>query len=196
VRFKIATHQGKQSIVQHSIEMVFSTKYTRDRESLIPLLLHEMIHVYLLAVKENHRENHGPIFMAYRSRLMQRSGMDVPLSDNTAELTLADTSLKPVGVVLRRFMSGGKMKAVYAMLSANVLSKKLADVEKIFSRTTVEKVEARIVTSAMWSEKFQRSKSQRVISRSTSFYLINDESLADLLANSEVLWTNNGAIVD
>ncbi len=176
-----------------TMRVVFSTKYKRDAAALEPLLLHEMIHVYLLAIEQDAEDNHGPKFLDILARLRRESGVDIPLTDDTKGLELTDATAKPVGVLLRRFQSGGSTKAVYAMFSANVLRNKLDALPGMFTRRFHEKVEARIVTSSIWWEKSQRSRVQRTLSYKTDYFILKPDELADLLANSEVIWTNGGS---
>jgi len=193
---KFRVKNGVAEVLVDSIKMTFSNKYKRDAVQLEPILLHEMIHVYMFAVLNDVKENHGPKFMAMLSRLSKASGIDIPRKDEAEHLELSDTVAKPVGVILRRYTYGGEPQVAYAMFSAKTLINvgKIADMEKRFTRRFDELVEARIVTSSIWWEKSQRQATQRNIDHKTKFFIPKPEELEDLLANSRVIWQNGGSM--
>jgi len=195
VKLNVITHLGKKHYMHGTMKMVFSNKYKRSAEQLEPLLLHEMVHVHVIAIDEDVVEMHGRKFMTKLKQVSAASGVDIPLVDTTKELELSDSEAKPVGIILRRLKSRGKIENIYAMFTAKTLIQvaKIADMEKTFNRYTDELIEARIVTSSIWWEKFQRQPAQRNINYKTTFWRLKPEDLDDLLANSRVVWSNGGS---
>lgn len=174
----------KRHLVPDSIEMVFSNKYKREFDQLIPLLLHEMIHVYLVAVMGDVEETHGIKFMRELARVSEESGIDVPLTDTVKDLELSDP-VKNIGVIVRPISNGGHS---YALFSEKAILAKLNDIKTFYG--TRSETEVRIVSSEIWTRKAASIPLQRNIGFKTKYWVAKPEDIIDLKANSKLIWTN------
>jgi hypothetical protein len=177
----IGVRNGPRKLIPDSLEMVFNGLYRFDIDKLIPILLHEMVHVYIAAVLNNTTESHGNIFMKELRALEKKSGIVIPLTDSTKELELTNT--EELGIVLRYQPDG---KCAYAIFSPKTISNKLEDFKKAWRG----EVELRIVNSEVWMRKSQSIPIQRNIGYKTRFWIMNDTDYNDLINNSTIVWTN------
>lgn len=179
VTFKVlGKRYGEKAIVPNTIAMVFNDRYKRDVKSLIPILLHEMIHVYIVAVLDDHKDNHGPVFMKELARMRQISQIDIPLTDTARDLEV-NGELRQIGVIIRHI---GDEK-YYALMSEKTVREKLLD----FVGKWREPVDIRVVKSRVWDRKAETIPLQRVIGYKTKFWKVNAADYQDLLDNSELL---------
>ena len=62
----------------------------RDKKSVVAILLHEMVHVYVAAVLRS-VEHHGPEFEKKRKEISKKSKIDIPMTDAMDSLGLNST---------------------------------------------------------------------------------------------------------
>ena len=60
----------------------------RDKKSVVAILLHEMVHVYVAAVLRS-VEHHGPEFEKKRKEISKKSKIDIPMTDAMDSLGLS-----------------------------------------------------------------------------------------------------------
>jgi hypothetical protein len=188
VAFSTITHGGKKYLMPETVVMQISAKYVRTVNDIIPILLHEMCHVWVMFIDGDVVEHHGKNFFNILKIVSQRSGIDIPLTDTVKGKELLDKSVKPVGVIFRRDYTGAPS---FALISPNTLKAKLPDLIKRYSGRfsgLKDEIKALIVTSPRWTEKASRMPLQRVVDYKVKFYSPTDEDMADLFANSELLW--------
>ena len=68
--------------LQLPLVMTISNFRNLNDEYLTKILLHEMIHVYVMYVLGEYGENHGPKFLTTKNRISKMSGIDIPLVDD------------------------------------------------------------------------------------------------------------------
>lgn len=176
---------GAVRYMDGSMVMVFSSKYKRTAEELEPLLLHEMVHVYVIGVLGDIKEHHGPKFAKALRELEAKCKRDIPITDNTKGLELSDDTIKPYGVVIERYRS----QTAYALLSPNVLRDKLETLVEYYKKRPHVDIEIRIVSSKLWTEKAARTTVQRnAVGGKLKMFIPKPEELEDLMANSKLLW--------
>ena len=164
------------------LHMVFSDKYDRPAETLFPVLLHEMIHVYIVAILDDIEDDHGPVFKRLRGDLMARSGIDIPMTDRVKDFDLK-RPVKPVYVVLKYYRG----TVGYALISKKTIDEKQEFFQAMFTR---EAVEVRCVESEVWTLKAENSRIQRILSYKTAFFKAPESDLDDLYHHSRLIWTN------
>lgn len=85
-------------MIPESMTLELSRFWSRDTAQLDAILLHEMIHVQM--VHEGHfHEQHGALFAARRQELSQQSGIQIPETENPADLQMRDIRSKPLGII-------------------------------------------------------------------------------------------------
>ena len=98
---------GFTGVHQDSIRMEISSLFKSSEDRLDGILVHEMIHVYFMAVKNDGRENHGSNFMHMVSDLQHHVSFTIPISDDITNLNLSDGVRQfDVGVILRHDTRG------------------------------------------------------------------------------------------
>lgn len=184
VDFQVIGIKGGKKRYHGGLNMVFSDKYSRPAETLFPVLLHEMIHVYIVHILDDIEDNHGHVFLKLRRQLSEWSGIDIPLTDNaTADLELK-IPIKPVCVVLTFSYDD---TARYALISKSTITSNLANFPEIFKR---DKVEVREVESEIWTRKASSMRIQRNLSHRTAYFRASEQDMADLYEHSRLVWTN------
>jgi len=171
-------------LIPNSVEMKFSTKYQRTPEQLEPLLLHEMVHVYVMMVLGNVMDNHGPTFLRVLQDVKNKSGIDVPITDDAKGLELA-VKETPVGVILRQDIRTGQF--AYALMSPNVIRSKLPEIVERWNVRAIA-VKVIIVATPTWTEKASRTPLQRTVGYKMRFYIPSEDDVYDLLNNGKILW--------
>ncbi len=180
---------GKKGIgfrlLENSMIMVFSNKYKRDAESLFPILLHEMIHVYVVAIIGELDEHHGKHFNTMLDALRKKSGIDIPLTDtSTKGLELTDP-LQTVAVVTQTMRDG---RIAYAMFTPSIINKLLDAIKERYRDGKRDTVSVRLVDSELWTRKASNMPMQRTVK--AKFWIADEASKQDLMQNSKVIWTN------
>ncbi len=189
---------GKKSAgyryLEDTMVMVFSTKWQRTAEELFPILLHEMVHVYLIGVAGDIKDNHGPAFHDVLRKLKYKSGVDIPVTDKAKEDDkLTDSSIVPYGVILQYIGNG---KIAYALFSEKVMMAKMDEIKARYADAKRYNVEARVVRSDRWTRKGATQPLSRIVSYKTKFFYISEEDMADLKDNSEVVWSNQSPVTE
>lgn len=169
------TYKVKNGIyIPASPVMSFSNQVDHSLEELVPILLHEMIHVYFM-VTNQHKVQHGPLFVAKLNQLSSAVGFKIPLTDEVSANKLINIPIKPVGVLVRE-MTNGRFAA--AMVSPNALK----------AAPSLEGFDAYIVTSTVWSNIAATRPVQRSFNPyKTKWFWIDEEALGDLSENGQRL---------
>lgn len=144
-----------------SLRMRISNKFKKTEAQLDALLLHEMIHVYLIS-RGHYREQHGPRFKAMLRVIREKSGIDVPMTEDE-EGELVDSTAKPLGVLLVHKMEGG---FTFAITTEKAAHADLEEVKADWSRrvgSTCKMVEVYTITSETWTNIAANLKVQRGI---------------------------------
>ena len=101
----IVRAQGRNfgfNVVQGTIRMEISSLFKSSEERLDGIMLHEMIHVYFFAIKDDGRESHGAGFKAKLAELQAKCDFTIPLTDNVTELELDNgVRASEIGVILK-----------------------------------------------------------------------------------------------
>lgn len=184
---------------RESLNMVISSTYVRTQKQFDEILLHEMIHVWEMAIAGVYYENHGPTFLKKRDEVAKASGIDIPLTEDVRGLEMANPNAVEVGVILRPY--GDQYGCV--MMTANVLKKSLPEIQELAR----DKVSVYTISTPLWQEKAQRNPLQRkfavdrkrlganrqietyrAYNLNLSWYKVTPEEAADLKANGKLLW--------
>ncbi len=187
VEFTAATVKGKKTYIPNTMVMSFDTTYVRTKEEYEPILLHEMIHVYDVAIRNDVIANHGAQFLAKRRELSARTGIDIPLTDNISGLQLKNETVKPVAVVARIRNDG---LYAFALLSVNTATAKVGEIVKSWSNDTRNHVQVMVVTSPIWSRKALQVPIQRNVNYKMKWFKMTQEEYDDARKNANVLWDN------
>jgi len=84
-----------------SLRMEISSLFQSTEERLDGIMVHEMIHVWFLGVKNDGKESHGPAFKAKLAELQHHCHFTIPLSDDITDLEMSDSvRSSEVGVVV------------------------------------------------------------------------------------------------
>lgn len=185
-----------------SMRLVISTAYARLPGEIDSILLHEMIHVWEMAIAKVYYENHAKTFLEKRKEVMAASGIDIPLTDSTKGLELANAVVSAVGVVLRP-VSGGKH--AFMLMSTQALQRQLGDIQALAR----DKVSVWTTDSKVWLEKSQRHPLQRSFTKlrtaidkngqfvkekaynlDLKWWVADADAVADLKANGKLLWSS------
>lgn len=180
---------ASRELVPGSLHMVIDSIYERSEEKLDAILLHEMIHVWLIGVEHDFDDDHGPRFLAKARELGQAVGYAIPLTDKVADLAMAPTADKPLGVLLFGDKSGGKFG--YAIVSPKALA---AGLDAFLARwkgyvpRIHSEVSAYTISSNAWTKKAMELPVQRNLDhRLSRYHLQSDELLSDLRTHGTLL---------
>jgi hypothetical protein len=180
IRYGLNTPNTTTTLIPGTLTMVISDAYQRSEAEFDGLLLHEMIHVYF-AHTGKYYESHGPLFMKMLRELSQRSGMDIPLTDDTSTALLSNDAVKPVGVVIVEKKSGGFS---FAMYNPNVLTTKIEEFKAVWERynpSYAKEVRAYLVTGPAWTRMAMEVPVGR-LPKKGNFYRLDDEDKEKLFA--------------
>lgn len=168
----------EKTYLPNSMQMVFTNQYKMSLDQLIPLLLHEIVHVYIIAVLGDVKESHGLIFRRELARLRVLTGVEIPITETAKDLDLAQDA-KPIGLLIRYV---GDKKA-YALFSPKIVRERKAEFEGKWR----DRYELRIVTSDYWYRKSLSVPLQRNINYKTRFWIMDEAGYQDLLDNSVIV---------
>lgn len=178
-RYSPETHE----IVPGSMRLQISSIYQREEAAIHGLLVHEMIHVWLIAVEHDYNDNHGSKFLAKRRQLASQVDFNIPLTDSVTGLQLTTAATRKVGAILQTKPG----KVTIAVMSEAYMREHLEAMKTRWAHFVkhVDKIEF-IITHGKLEAVYpiQRKKQFSDI----GFYIIKDQSLLDeALANAEVL---------
>lgn len=178
-------------LVQSSVHIVISDLYKRSSHALDGILVHEMIHAYLIFVENELFDKHGAPFLAWVKKCSDVLGWQVPLTDKTAGLELADGIENKALIVLIR---KDARHLLYAILSPRALTPALRD--DLIARTERYKgdeLTAYEITSRLWTEKVLKNRAQRPKSGyKIDYYRLTDMELLDDLQHGKMLFRAEG----
>jgi hypothetical protein len=180
-RYSPATHE----IVPGSMRLQISSIYQREETAIHGLLVHEMIHVWVIAVEHDYNDDHGPKFLAKRRQLASMVNFDIPLTDSVTGLQLTTAATRKVGAILQT--KPGKI--TIAVMSEAYMRQHLEAMKERWTYFVKHKYADDIkfiITHGKLESVYpiQRKKQFSDI----SFYIVKDQSLLDeALANAEVL---------
>jgi hypothetical protein len=113
--------RGAYKEVAYVAHLKISNVLERDKKSVVAIMLHEMIHVYVAAVLRS-TESHGPEFEKKRKEISTKSGIDIPKTDAMDSLGLSSAlkeKKKNHLVVLYVDKQNGAYVKLYAESSKN-----------------------------------------------------------------------------
>ena len=180
-RYSPDTHE----IVPGSMRLQISSIYQREETAIHGLLVHEMIHVWVIAVEHDYNDDHGPKFLAKRRQLAAMVDFPIPLTDSVTGLQLTTTATRKVGAILLTKPD----KVSIAVMSEAYMRQHLEAMKErwtYFVRNKYTNKVEFIITHGKLEAVYpiQRKKQFSDI----AFYIVKDQSLLDeALANAEVL---------
>lgn len=180
--------QQHAMLVHSSVNIVISDLYKRSSEALDGILVHEMIHAYLVFIENDLFDQHGAPFHKWVKKCSDILGWQVPLTDKTVGLELSDGVKDKTYIVLIRQDS---RQLVYAILSPTAMTPELrADLIKRTERYADERLTAYEIKSPVWTKKALRNRVQRPKSgyKIGYFHLTDASLLDDLTHNGKVLF--------
>lgn len=173
---KIQKTATSRAIVPDSMTMTFSNIFKKTAEQLDSVLLHEMIHVYLLAVVGDFDDNHGPAFRRKKLELEYKTGIKIPITEVETDPVL-NIATRPVSVIV---LNGESDRPAYACIAPNFLKANLENFKNYALRLTVDTFDIfYIEDSAIWTTLSLRSPVQRRIP-CTFYKLTNPEAYPEL----------------
>lgn len=139
--------------VPGTMTMTISSNYLRDEKSLDGILLHEMIHVWMVAVENRIEENHGPNFERMRREISAKSGIDLPLTDAVRDPIInPDIKIKEIVVMLWTYEDGEQSFAILnkTALLNNKFPDLLVDIAS-YAKSRKSNVKFYLVKDIAWS---------------------------------------------
>lgn len=139
--------------------MTLSSRFLRSQEQQDAILIHEMIHVHFFSVG-NFDEKHGGAFIRMARDIGTKVGFEIPLKDDIGELVAADTTVKPVVVMVVNRDHGGRL---YAAVSPSVLNK-MDDLKAVTARMRWgDALKIYKIASPAWSDFALKHRIQRTL---------------------------------
>ena len=171
-----------------TIRMTINNAYARTNEAIDGILLHEMIHVYF-ASKNDVGESHGPKFNAMLKKISRESGVDIPLTDDTEGLELADTvAVKALGVVVITKKDGSLS---FYCISAKNAHDQLEAIKKHWESAGryQKSVVLYSIATMVWTKiAMEYPVARNVIKPSAIYKLLNATAVDDLKENGHELF--------
>lgn len=151
----LSKHHG-YTLVPGSLSITISSAYERNPRDIDAILLHEMIHAWFY-YKEDWGVHHDGPFLRMREELSRKSGIDIPLTDDTKDLAVsAEVGTKRIGVLI---YERGDGTVNFGLVSAKAMEtvktralEKVSWIEKT-KRTPMLHVTMKIVSSPFWTRK-------------------------------------------
>lgn len=178
---------AKRQLIRGSESICIDTTYARSQEEIDKLLLHELIHAWVVCVENDLDDNHGPAFMRKLREVSQKSGIDIPLTEKIDNLLLSNQTPKPVGVIVQSTDRG----PAYAIVSANILQGKSAEIQADWmKRYYAEKhpLKAYVVTSPGWTVRASRDTVQRNTKKLAYFYIKDEDLIAEITSMGKLVF--------
>lgn len=177
-------HTG-YTLVDGTIAITISATHVRDEKRIDAILLHEMIHAWFF-YKERWEVDHGAPFLQMRRDISAKSGIDIPLTDDTVGLELSDdVGIKRVAVFI--YKQGDKI--TYGLVSAKAMEtvktralEKVAWIDRTRRDPTLH-VSMKIVSSPFWTRRAMQIPVSR--DRIKSLYHMKPEDKQQALAEFE-----------
>jgi hypothetical protein len=192
VDFKVNRLAGQRpsqaQIVHSSIRLTLSDTYKKSSENLDGILLHEMVHVYIISVLNNWKEGHGSIFMKKLREISKLSGINVPLKDDTTDLEANIDKIKSFVVIMFETPRGD---FTYNLISPTTYNNDRQNLEKycdLYVNRYKERVTIYWIKSMAWTIKSVSATVQRKIK--ARYRLMDPSLLDDLQKNGQVLYKN------
>ncbi len=176
---------GGNVLVQGSLSLTITNLYKRTEEQFDAILLHEMIHVYFI-VNGNFTEQHGRYFNDLRKEISEKSGIDIPLTDNISDLELESDKNTKMGVILLKRKDG---RYSFALISKKNAIEKIQEIERTWiSRLSkygdVAEISIHTIESPLFTKYSLKYPVQRNLTK-LGYYKLPDGSLDELLSKGE-----------
>lgn len=172
-----------------TLKIQLSSMFKREEEGLDLVLIHEMIHVWFMAVEHEYTEQHGPKFMAMCRKLSAEFGKRIPLTDDTKGLELAiEKDAKTMGVLM--FEHGSEVS--FALMSDSLLKSSQAEIKSEYYWKVRGHHDRYFRLYVVASPSFNRAAVDYPMQRKVTkmaFYKMKPELLADLKANGKLIGT-------
>jgi len=170
-----------------NMTMTISSMYMRDEESLDKILLHEMIHTYMVVIGK-FNESHGSNFIKVAKDISRKVGFEIPLVDNVSNLVLNDKTTKLVGGILLKKNNGYSV----ALINPNNLKDSLNNINErwayFIKNNYLEQVTVFTINSPIWTQIGVKFPIQRKPINKLDFYILNIEgAIEDLQKNGNIL---------
>ena len=170
IRLGLAGRHDNAELIPGSMHLQLSSLFRRSEQRLDALLVHEMIHVALLAAG-NLSDNHGLAFLAEATRCGRIVGFTIPLTDTVAGRDLTDPTAKPIGVLLLRKKDGTHHAA---LLPDKVIRASLEAIQQRWGHMLkygyAEAATAYSVTAPGWTHLAARRRVPRKFDCNTPYY--------------------------
>jgi hypothetical protein len=172
-------------IVPGSMRLQISSIYQRAETAIYGLLIHEMIHVWVIAVEHDYNDDHGPKFLAKRRQLSSVVDFDIPLTDSVTGLQLTTAATRKVGAILQSKPG----KVTIAVMGEAYMREHLEAMKERWAyfvkNKYADKIEF-IITYGKLEAVYPIQRKKRF--SDIGFFIVKDQSLLDeALANAEVL---------
>ena len=181
-------------VVWPSVRLEMSNLWQRTEAEADGILVHEMIHVWML-VQNNIGEMHGTEFMAKLRELEAKVTFKIPVTEKMSNRELTDPSTtKKIGVLYMQKKDG---QYVYAILSEKAAREGLPEIQRRFSNyvdgtySYASFVKLVVVNSEAWTKKAMAMTVQRTVSYKMKMFTMKPEAAGALvkdLEGAEVLW--------
>lgn len=187
VRIGIVDKNKGVELVPNSVRIKISNLHKRTEEELDGILVHEMIHLYMVSNGE-YFENHGSKFNAKLKELNAKTNFEIPLTDKVGILELEGSQLKEVVVVYIQKQGYDSFGLLNSKVVDNQLINEIENKFRYFVKNnSVKQVTVVRIKSIEWS----RIASQLPIARSlktVKYYKVPDLTYVnDLENNGKVL---------
>ena len=181
------TRKDQSVIVHSSIRLKLSDAYKKTSENLDGILLHEMVHVYMLSVLENWKEHHGPVFMKKLREVSKQAGFPIPLKDSVDAFEPNIDKPKPYVVILFKSSSG----YTYNLISSTTFTKDRQQLEMycdLYNHRYKDEITIYYIKTMPWTAKALSARVQRKIK--TRFRLQEKDYalISDLEKNGRILF--------
>jgi len=179
------TKNNVKTIIPNSMSIKISSVYERDEKNLDGILLHEMIHI-LMFVEGKFKENHGSLFKNEAINIGNKAGIEIPLTDDTSNLLLANEKLKTVIVIVYISKDG---KYCFSMVSPKSYNYDPNTIDIIDRMKKIKDFKTYEITSPIWTKTATRLSVPRSI-KSVSQMIwryATEEQINDLETNGKIL---------
>lgn len=164
------------TLVPGSISITISTTYMRDHADIDAILLHEMIHAWFFYKEQFDVDHNGP-FLAMRRDISQKSGINIPLTDDSKHLELSsEVKHKRVGVFI---YDEGDGRLLFGLVSPKAMDtvqtralEKVAWIDRTRRNPNLH-VCMRLVSGPYWTRKALETRVSR--DRIKSLYVLKPE---------------------
>jgi hypothetical protein len=161
-------------------KLAISNFLQMSEERFDEIMLHEMIHVYVMGVLGK-TESHGYEFLRKRREVQSKTGIKIPITEDISGMEIAeDVPDREVGVLLAKKKDGKTMMQVFGLRAFNRLYRNIIDEmkRKEYWYPWFALVESK-------ERELQKYPEQRKYRR--GWYLVQDSFAKDILQEGRVL---------